>query len=86
MTRPDDSLHDARPNAATPDTRPGQRPLEGMTPGDAGLGNAAAATPAPHSPRREGDNSGGESTASERGSADKGHQHAPRPGDHQGGH
>lgn len=33
----------------------------------------------PHSPKREGDNSGGESTASERRSSDKGHQRAPRP-------
>lgn len=40
----------------------------------------------PHTPKRDGDNAGGESTASERHSSDKGHQRAPRPGDHQGGH
>ena len=46
-------------------------------------------TPSPtpaSSPKRDGDNSGGASTASELGSADKGHQRAPRPGERQGGH
>ena len=47
--------------------------------------NTPSPTPA-SSPKRDGDNSGGASTASEQGSADKGHQRAPRPGEHQGGH
>jgi hypothetical protein len=82
-------IHPAKPNAATPATRPGEQPLAGMREGDACLGNAATpASGTPHSPQRDGDNSGGESTASQQRSADKGHQRAPRPGieDHQGGH
>ena len=84
MTQKTSPIHDARPNVASPDTLPGEHPLEGD--GDACARSSNSASSTPHSPRRDGDNSGGQSTASERGSADKGHQHTPRPGDHQGGH
>ena len=81
--------HPSQPNVATPATRPGEQDIAAMRDTDADAGSAATpAGGAPHSPKRDGDNSGGESTASERRSADKGHQRAPRPGaeEHQGGH
>ena len=84
MTSP---LHpnDGQPNVATPGTRPGEQKVP-ATPTQCDPERAATPPGAGHTPRRDGDNSGGESTASERRSSDKGHQHTPRPGDHQGGH
>jgi len=80
-----DPLHPARPQVPNPGAKPGQVP----PPADPLPGQADATSPAdglPHSPKREGDNAGGEATRSGGGSNDKGHQRAPRPGDHQGGH
>jgi hypothetical protein len=86
MTR--SPIHPAQPNAATPATRPGEPQIAAMKDADAGIGSGMPSGGAPHSPKRDGDNSGGESTASERRSSDKGHQRTPRPGaeEHQGGH
>ena len=82
----DSPLHPARPQAPNPATKPGQVP----PPADPAAGGTAthnsAADGLPHSPKRDGDNAGGESTQSERRSNDKGHQRGPRPGDHQGGY
>lgn len=76
------------PNAATPATRPGEQPLPAVRTQDEPHRDATPVGGAPHSPKRDGDNSGGESTASAGQSNDKGHQRAPRPGaeEHQGGH
>jgi hypothetical protein len=82
-------IHSEKPNAATPATRPGESPPAAMKDTDPRIGNGATPVGGPaHTPKRDGDNSGGESTASERRSSDKGHQHTPRPGadEHQGGH
>lgn len=81
-------IHSAKPDAATPATRPGEPTLAAMKETDAGIGSGLTPGGAAHSPKRDGDNSGGESTASERRSSDKGHQRTPRPGadEHQGGH
>jgi hypothetical protein len=74
-----DPINPARPQAPSPATKPGQVPPAPIVPQAPVSGAPAGREGMPHSPRREGDNSGGESTASERASADKGHQHAPRP-------
>lgn len=84
MTSP---IHPAggAPNVATPGTRPGEQKTPATRTQDELHRGATPPGGAP-TPRRDGDNSGGESTASQERSADKGHQHTPRPGDHQGGH
>lgn len=83
------TTHHEAPQAPRPSTHPGDSRTVAMNPADAtaGAGSTPAGAPA-HSPKRDGDNSGGESTASERRSSDKGHQRTPRPGaeEHQGGH
>ena len=79
-----DPIHPARPQAPSPATRPGQIPpvpIVPIAPQAPSPEQGATREGLPHSPKRDGDNSGGESTASERGSADKGHQRAPRPGE-----
>ena len=81
-----DPINPARPQAPTPATKPGQIPPAPIVPQAPTSSAPAGPEGFPHSPKRDGDNSGGQSTASERNSSDKGHQRAPRPGDHQGGH
>jgi hypothetical protein len=85
-------IHDSRPNTASPAIKPGESPAANDTkeqPRDRAASDTASKSDTRDSrvtPKRDGDNSGGESTASTLDSSDQGHVHVPRPGEHQGGH
>ena len=89
---PKSPIHDSRPTAASPAMRPGESPAANATKEQPRKRAACDATSKSVTrdprvtPKRDGDNGGGESTASALDSADQGHVHVPRPGEHQGGH